>query len=688
MTEEAKEGSADAEVGLRTRASAEIQALWLDHCKKAVRKFLKNVVIIDNEPVVRENRLPPSSLPADSAVHGSGGASTGITNDIGNYDLVPGDFGLGALATSLRSSMLSSVDISSPTQSSTSKPSPNEVSQGAKLESGVAETHTLDIRTVSDAFAEAGLACAFVLPELNTPDEEKIIKRSLSAASIADIVILDWYLKEKSSTLTQKILEQIARADCNSHGRLRLICIYTGQRTLGNVLMDAQGALKSGGLSASAIPGFPNAVKSKNCVLMVLNKHETSANALPAAIIDAFTILSDGLVPSFALAAVGAIRNNMHHMLTRFDKDLDAAYIGNRLITDPPEDVAELMRDLLVNECDSSLTIDAVGEEFLASSAIKKWLGARHRAPEPMAAKAAPNQADPSQVIQKLIKQLSADRPNAAKSYETDVATIESLERNLRETLALLKGKGRDAPTKVTKLEHVSLPMIEDLLEHGINDKGINPAPGAKLSVEIAEKHRRHISAYLAGSVTASESSENKFSRLVGLRKEAFGGNGIALDAAVSPALTTGSILSFCEGAEVGPVKPSYLLCLTPACDMLRLNGARAFSFIEAFESASAYNIVIKDSGGKDIFLRFDTKLPEIRTFKFLPDLDRKRVVSRPVESHASGIFEFDSTSGLKFAWLGELRYSRIVSEVGKIMGTWMRIGVIDSEFLRIMGKS
>ena len=61
-------------------------------------------------------------------------------------------------------------------------------------------------------------------------------------------------------------------------------------------------------------------------------------------------------------------------MVTRFGSHLDSAYVANRLISDPPEDVAEMMRELLVAECDNALGLESVADRYLDKYALTHWL--------------------------------------------------------------------------------------------------------------------------------------------------------------------------------------------------------------------------------------------------------------------------------------------------------------------------
>ncbi|MFL7922290.1 hypothetical protein V7O30_21640, partial [Escherichia coli] len=106
-----------------------------------------------------------------------------------------------------------------------------------------------------------------------------------------------------------------------------------------------------GGVTVDEIADGVLYSEKQSCLAIVLNKQSVSSADLPTVLVNQFCKFADGLLPSFALAAVGAIRKKSHHMVTRFGSHLDSAYVANLLISDPPEDVAEMMRELLVAEC-------------------------------------------------------------------------------------------------------------------------------------------------------------------------------------------------------------------------------------------------------------------------------------------------------------------------------------------------
>lgn len=553
--------------------------IWTNHVRKAVLKFLKTAVVVDNDP--REK----VSTPFTPQLQSTKLEDSGLGDDA--YIIVP----------------------------------PEIVSEPS------ADQNILDIRKISDSFSEQGMACAFVLPEDSDSDETKIRKRVVCAAKTADILVIDWHLRPRSSSLTLKLLKEIALSDASENGRMRLICIYTGEPLDSHILDQAKTELAVEGVifkNLQNVANFHFCAKSKNSLLVLANKNNTSADVLPLHLIDLFAELANGLVPAFALAAIGAVRKNTHHMLTRFGSSLDSAYIANRLITNPPGDVAELMRDLLVAECDNAIGLDSVADTFLEPDAIGAWLDVKGIAPF---------------------------------YYRTG----ESLQKNVVEF-------DREA--------------INGLLRNGINDHGVKIS-GSK-SLEFPEAYRGLISHVLAGTVEKSRISENEFSRLVAFRREAYGPS-VSLQATNwLPSLTTGTLLRLTKNGE-----STYYFCFTPACDTLRLNCARPFVFLEGTRKNSPYNMVILD-GDIEVPLYFDKSYPNVTTFSFKPDKKLKRVRAKKISTVGEKdryVFSPEDSSGDELIWIGEVRYGRAMSEMAALASRWMRVGILDSEHLRLASK-
>lgn len=312
--------------------AVDANSLWREHCLNAVRKFVMHAVVIDNQPVLEQKEEAPSTA-VESATLEDGGMGDVMAEQ------------------------------------------PAETTEET-ADVAICDFQDLNVREISDAFAEQEIACAFVFPEDKDTDEEKIFLRAMAASMPADIVIIDWYLRDTNPNLSKRILKAIAEKDQAEKGRLRLICVYTGQRDTHVVTRDAVAALSVGGLASHKIDEQGGLAYGIHHCLLILNKQDVHGAALPERILEAFTNLSEGILPTFALAAVAAVRRNVHHIITRFSSDLDAAFVANRLITDPPSDVPELFRELFISECDAALGLDKVADKYLNQESIKIWLDA------------------------------------------------------------------------------------------------------------------------------------------------------------------------------------------------------------------------------------------------------------------------------------------------------------------------
>jgi len=548
--------------------------VWFEHTLSAVRRFLKSAVVIDNQPYVPQSvpTIPVGPIPAP-------GIDSGLGDELEEL-IVPA------------------------------------ASEQAALSDDVL-AHILDLRKVSDAFAENGMACAFVLPDDADPDVVSIEKRVLGAAKISDVVVIDWYLRDNVPVLTLELLEKIAVDDVKESGRMRLICVYTGQPLDAQIFSDVKAAIGRGGIELEDVPGSPYCARSSSCVVVLLNKTAVPPSELSSALTERFALFADGLLPSFALAAVGAIRKNIHHMVTRFGAGLDSAYVANRLITNPPEDVAELVRELLVAECDNALGIESIADNYLDKAAVGAWLSKSEN--------------------------VIVDQPYGKK-------------------------------------QSVDAALCSLLLKNGIDNIGAKN--GLEKSVEFPVRHRNKVSIALAGGESPSKESEAAFSRLVVFKREAFGDTKLIGGDGWLPSLTTGTLLRMQEGEA-----KRYFVCLTPACDTLRLADETPFVFLEAAVDDNCYSLILREEEGVDRGLYFRGKHPTLMTYKFLPDALSQRIRG---ESHNAEngrpTFTFVTSNGAqRFTWLGEIRYARAASEMAKLAGNWMRIGINDSEYLRLI---
>jgi hypothetical protein len=533
-----------------------VESAWKKHITGALRKFLKTAVVIDNEPWLKSH---------------PGSANTSQQN-------APVDDGMGAEYAQL----------TAPDEIINSKPS-----------------HAIDLKEISDAFSDCGIACAFVLPDNEIDNDDEVKSRVIKSADVADMVVIDWHLKAQSPALTLDVLESIAQSDFKERGRLRLVCIYTGEPVDGTILKQVGERFYRANYKIDIRDDY--FARNENCVVVVCNKDSKPQCDLPEYLIENAKVFSDGLLPSFALASVGAFRKHMHHILTQFGSSLDAAYVSNFMLTNPSDDVSELLKDLLIYELDKYVDVEGCVDNYLSKSSILKWI-------------------------------------NEKSGYFSN----------------------QEVTGKIKLIDKAWVCLaLESEWDDNTQKLMMNGQP-----VPFPEATRNKLSHFFYGDADRSTNGQAFLSKLA-LYKYDFSSIGMASEEWL-PRLSPGSILK--SGGK-------YLMCITPACDCVRLKSETPFLFIEG-ESDSVdgkANLIVTEGGNhKGVF--FDYKRPVVKTLSFKPDVGIGRVVS----AWNGKFYRFVSECNEELTWVGELRYSRVTSEVSKVTSILSRIGVSDIEYMRL----
>ncbi|THD44819.1 hypothetical protein ERD95_18170, partial [Enterobacteriaceae bacterium ML5] len=98
--------------------------------------------------------------------------------------------------------------------------------------------HQLDTLSLTNAFFEEGIVAGIYQPKIeDTQQPEEFASKAKSACEKADIIILDWILKDRSSDYSKATVKEILQSDYRGGGRIRAIMIYTGESDL-NALRD------------------------------------------------------------------------------------------------------------------------------------------------------------------------------------------------------------------------------------------------------------------------------------------------------------------------------------------------------------------------------------------------------------------------------------------------------------------
>ena len=238
----------------------------------------------------------------------------------------------------------------------------------------------LDANAIIGAFAEIGTICAVLKPE---SADSNIVSEVATVAAKADITVLDWKIHDSRGGITLAILKRILQDDENRH-RLRLVAIYTGEPGRQLILSEVEDVLE--GFYSNEVAVIEDQSVSKGPIRVVIlskgvpdeesNQHGSAAVAeqdLPHRLLVEFASMTDGLLPTVALSALTAIRSNVHTLLRKFDRSLDPAYLGHRLLLSHPPNAEDHLISALGAELLSMLENERSGK-YANSDCIEVWL--------------------------------------------------------------------------------------------------------------------------------------------------------------------------------------------------------------------------------------------------------------------------------------------------------------------------
>lgn len=221
----------------------------------------------------------------------------------------------------------------------------------------------LDVGAVTKAFAQQGINCAVYRPEQG----DDVVGTCLQLLKQADAAIIDWHLGAGNDASPCKdAIRGLLAEDAARGAPVRLVIVYTAEEPA--ILCDDLRPYLSG-FGLSPLPdgvgyGLQNAQRRilvlkkplggrvDNPLEVMPNERHYSARPeeLPWHVVEAFSDLVDGLVPSLALHAISAIRERSHDLLGAFNKSLDGAFLLHSMLIPHMNDARSFMARLLADE--------------------------------------------------------------------------------------------------------------------------------------------------------------------------------------------------------------------------------------------------------------------------------------------------------------------------------------------------
>ena len=247
------------------------------------------------------------------------------------------------------------------------------VDQDDQGPAGRGSAHSLDARSIMDAFSALGVVCGVVGPKDSATE----------AMRKADIVVLDWLLRDGNSQYTMSLLRKLLNGE-RERNSLRLVAIYTGEAKLDDIFQTVFDELTNNELDPIDI-GTKTTIPYRHGRLELyakagvnlaepLKARSIAEEDLPGRLTNDFADMTGGLLPGIALTSLTAVREGEHKVLDRFRSELDPAFLAHMACLSDPEEAEQQIVAHVAEEL-RGLVGEAVAAELPAGrQAVESWI--------------------------------------------------------------------------------------------------------------------------------------------------------------------------------------------------------------------------------------------------------------------------------------------------------------------------
>lgn len=579
---------------------AEAGNAFQEYRLSGVRRFLQTAVVIDNEAEMRAvppvaagepkvaQRKPVSVLSGGAKASPAAGSETAKTGDAAAKP------GAGS-------------DQSAPP--------------------AITAASSLNAKLLTDAFSEREIICGLYRPE---PGENMVLLAT-NAAKHADVVVVDWLLENNSSVKAVQVIISILQDDIAGNGRLRLLSVYTSQNGISVIAKELFDQIEAVAELAGKFALDGSAIIGANVRICVLSKPQSIGDTdvekvgekdLPERLLEEFVKLSNGLLTSFALHSISAVRRAAHHVVAVFGEELDGAYLAHRSTLVDPDEAVEFAINLLVGELQNAIAVDERLDGQIAGDVLHAWVDVKSGG-------------------HKFIKNGAEASPELVKEF-------------------VVGGFAKLKATKDKLTKNDGTAAEGGLLGHNV---------GEVFYASASEAWQRQL----------------EFARLSSFKREAYGRTRLPVGwlpvLTLGTVLKVRGPKNEAEKPSYDDLGANYMICMQPRCDSVRLDEAAGFPFQTGEVATKEFNLVVKE---RDLLpgtpLLISGKPGNTQVVKFDPDKTARSVKAR----NEGDDFVFTDSKGREYVWLGDIKDMKAQHDASALAASVHRVGLVELEFLRL----
>ncbi|PIO97631.1 response regulator receiver domain [Pleomorphomonas carboxyditropha] len=243
----------------------------------------------------------------------------------------------------------------------------------------------VQIKPLADAFLDKRIVCGVLKPEVSDNDDQ-VVDRAVRAATVADIIIIDWYLRPNQDNLARSILGKILTEDRELNGRLRLVIVYTSADPLAERRTALAKYLRKAKFDAVEDPNDDTLLMIGACRVRFVRKKSLNVGMtvedLPDFAVAEFAKHSNGLLANFALLGIAALRDATHHILANLDSGLDTAFVGHRMLLGHDTEARGFAMNLFLLQIKGVLSLPKHLGGALGDEELTAWFDERFGYPD------------------------------------------------------------------------------------------------------------------------------------------------------------------------------------------------------------------------------------------------------------------------------------------------------------------